>query len=105
MDLQAQLDALKTKTLAALQEFNGNHGKELQDLKVAVLGKKGSLTELLKGLKELSPEDRPLVGKLVNEVRDVLTTAFDDQAKIVEAAKIQAQLDAEVLMLAYLVVK
>lgn len=40
MDLQAQLDALKTKTLAALQEFNGNHGKELQDLKVAVLGKK-----------------------------------------------------------------
>lgn len=95
MDLQAQLEELKTKTLETLQSLTGNHTKELQDLRVAVLGKKGSLTELLKGLKDLSNDLRPVVGKQVNEVRDLLTKAFEEQAKIVEAAKIQAQLDAE----------
>ena len=37
---------------------------------------------------------RPVVGKQVNEVRDVLTKAFEEQSKIVEAAKIKAQLEA-----------
>lgn len=97
MDLQAQLEELKSSTLAKLAEMRGNNAKELQELRVQVLGKKGSLTELLKGLKDLSKEMRPVVGKQVNEVRDVLTKAFEEQAKIVEAAKIQAQLESESL--------
>ena len=97
MDLQTQLQELKTSTQAKLAEMRGKHSKELQELRVAVLGKKGSLTDLLKGLKDLPNEERPKVGKMVNEVRDVLTEAFDEAAKIVEAAKIQAQLDSESL--------
>lgn len=97
MDLQTQLQELKTSTQAKLAEMRGEHSKELQELRVAVLGKKGSLTELLKGLKDLPSEERPTVGKMVNEVRDVLTEAFDEAAKVVEAAKIQAQLDSESL--------
>ena len=97
MDLQTQLQELKTSMRAKLAEMRGEHSKELQELRVAVLGKKGSLTDLLKGLKDLPNEERPKVGKMVNEVRDVLTEAFDEAAKIVEAAKIQAQLDSESL--------
>ena len=97
MDLQAKLEELKMSTQAQLSEMRGNSAKELQDLRVQVLGKKGSLTELLKGLKDLSNELRPLIGKQVNEVRDVLTKAFEDQGKIVEAGKIQAQLESESL--------
>lgn len=82
MDLQAQLEELKETTQAKLAEMHGDHAKELQELRVQVLGKKGSLTELLKGLKELSHDMRPVVGKQVNEVRDVLTKAFEEQAKI-----------------------
>ena len=82
MDLQAQLEELKSSTQAKLAEMRGNNAKELQELRVQVLGKKGSLTELLKGLKDLSKEMRPVVGKQVNEVRDVLTKAFEEQAKI-----------------------
>ena len=52
MDLQAQLEELKETTQAKLAEMHGDHAKELQELRVQVLGKKGSLTELLKGLKE-----------------------------------------------------
>ena len=96
-DLQTQLQELKTSTQAKLAEMRGEHSKELQELRVAVLGKKGSLTDLLKWLKDLPNEERPKVGKMVNEVRDVLTEAFDEAAKVVEAAKIQAQLDSESL--------
>ena len=52
MDLQTQLQELKTSTQAKLAEMRGEHSKELQELRVAVLGKKGSLTDLLKGLKD-----------------------------------------------------
>ena len=97
MDLQKQLEDLKVSTQAKLKEMKGDHQKELQDLRVAVLGKKGSLTELLKGLKDLSNDLRPVVGKQVNEVRDVLTKAFEEQAEIVEAAVIQAKLESESL--------
>lgn len=95
MDLQEQLEQLKLSTQDKLKDMRGDHSKELQDLRVEVLGKKGSLTELLKGLKDLSAEMRPVIGKQVNEVRDVLTKAFEEQAKIVEAAKIKAQLESE----------
>jgi phenylalanyl-tRNA synthetase alpha chain len=95
MDLQKQLEELRESTQAKLAEMRGNNAKELQELRVEILGKKGSLTELLKGLRGLSNELRPVVGKQVNEVRDVLIRAFEDQAKIVEAAKIQEQLDSE----------
>lgn len=97
MDLQVQLKELQEKTLSQLKALGAEGSKELQDLRVQVLGKKGSLTELLKGLKDLSHDMRPVIGKQVNEVRDVLTTAFEEQVKIVEQAKIQAQLESETI--------
>lgn len=95
MDLQAQLHELMTSTQEKLKDIKAENAKELQELRVNVLGKKGSLTELLKGLKDLSHEMRPVVGKQVNEVRDVLTKAFDEQVKLVEAEKIRLQLASE----------
>lgn len=97
MDLQAQLKELQTSTQEQLKAIKVENAKELQDLRVKVLGKKGSLTELLKGLKDLSNDLRPLVGKQVNEVRDVLTKAFDEHATLLEAALIEAQLEKESL--------
>ncbi|MDO4635319.1 MAG: phenylalanine--tRNA ligase subunit alpha [Streptococcus sp.] len=95
MNLQEQLHELMTSTQEKLKVIKAENAKELQDLRVSVLGKKGSLTELLKGLKDLSHEMRPIVGKQVNEVRDVLTNAFDEQAKLVEEEKIRLQLLSE----------
>ncbi|TWT12293.1 phenylalanine--tRNA ligase subunit alpha [Streptococcus sp. sy004] len=97
MDLQAQLEELKRSTQEKLAGMTHKHVRDLQDLRVQVLGKKGSLTELLKGLKDLPNELRPAVGKQVNEVRDLLTTAFDERVKLVEEMAIQAQLEQESL--------
>ena len=45
----------------------------LEALRVKVLGKKGSLTALLRGMGSLSPEERPKMGQLINEAREKLT--------------------------------
>ena len=42
----------------------------LNDLKVKILGKKGELTEILRGMGALSPEERPVIGSLVNTIRN-----------------------------------
>ena len=71
--IEEQLKSLREETLASLKQLKAENQKELQDLRVAVLGKKGSLTEVLKGMKDISAEMRPIIGKHINEARDILT--------------------------------
>ena len=52
---------------------------ELDALRVKVLGKKGELTALLKGMGQLAPEERPVVGAQINEVRQWLTEKMKKQ--------------------------
>jgi len=65
--IEEQLKSLREETLASLKQLKAENQKELQDLRVAVLGKKGSLTEVLKGMKDISAEMRPIIGKHVND--------------------------------------
>ena len=55
--------------------------KELNELKVKYLGKKGELTAVLRGMGKLSPEERPAIGSLVNQVRDELDTLIQEKEK------------------------
>lgn len=93
--IEEQLKALREETLAALKQISAENEKELQELRVSVLGKKGSLTEILKGMKDVSAEMRPVIGKYVNEARDVLTAAFEETTKLLEEKKVQAKLASE----------
>ena len=61
--------------------------KELYDLRVKFLGKKGALTEVMKGARDLSPEERPTFGKLVNEVKTFINDSLEEKkAELVKAA-------------------
>ena len=63
---------------------------KLNDVKVAFLGKKGQLSSLLKGMKDVAPEDRPKVGQMVNDARDgicLLYTSKEPVSKIKEWSK------------------
>jgi len=82
--IEEQLKALREETLAALKQISAENKKEMQELRVSVLGKKGSLTEILKGMKDVSAEMRPIIGKHVNEARDVLTAAFEERIAALE---------------------
>ncbi len=67
----------------------------LDQVRVQYLGKKGQLTGLLKGLGKLSPEERPLAGAKINEVKQQLQAEINTRSKALEAAAIDAQLASE----------
>ncbi len=69
----------------------------LNDVRVAVLGKKGELTAVLKGMKNVSPEERPMVGQMVNETRAAIEEALEETKKKMEALALELKLKAEVV--------
>ena len=69
--------------------------QELNECKVKYLGKKGELTTVLRGMGKLSPEERPVIGSLVNEVRDELNKAFDEKQKELEKEELLKKLETE----------
>ena len=73
MSIQEQLQEIKENGLRELENFAD--AKELDSIRVRYLGKKGELTAILKQMGKLSPEERPVVGQLANEVRQALEAA------------------------------
>lgn len=69
--------------------------KELTDCKVKFLGKNGALTGILRNLKELNEQQRPLAGKLVNEARSLLETRFDARFRFLKEEELNRKLQAE----------
>ena len=69
----------------AIRQIEGSDelGK-LNDVRVAFLGKKGELTAVLKGMKDVSPEERPAVGQLVNETRESIEKKLEETKKRLE---------------------
>ncbi len=71
--------------------------EKLNEVRVSALGKKGALTEVLKGMKNVAPEDRPKVGQMVNEVRAELESLLDETKKKMEAALREQKMKEEVI--------
>lgn len=85
MSLQNQLEELKTQTLAKISA--AEELQAVEQIRVETLGKKGPITEVLRGMRDLSPEERPKVGAFANEIRDLLTEAIEvRKAELTEIA-------------------
>lgn len=69
----------------------------LDAIRVSVLGKKGELTQILKGMKDLSPEERPKVGQQVNEVRKVLEDKIAEQMASLKDKLLQDKMKRETI--------
>lgn len=70
---------------------------KLNDIRVTYLGKKGELTSLLKSMKDMSAEERPKFGQMVNEVRQVIEEQLEEIKTKLAAAAREEQLKAEVI--------
>jgi len=70
---------------------------KLNEIRVAYLGKKGQLTEVLKGMKDVAPEDRPKVGQMVNETRAAIEEKMEEVKNNLAAKAREAKLKAEVI--------
>ena len=85
LDLKQQLDNAVSNVQTAA---------DLDGLKVEYLGKKGSVTALLKSMGKLSPEEKKSFGKEVNELKDYAAKAIADKAAALQQAELQKELDA-----------
>ncbi|MEA3545835.1 MAG: phenylalanine--tRNA ligase subunit alpha [Thermodesulfobacteriota bacterium] len=72
--MKERLQHLQEDALSALQQAEDL--KTLQDVRVRILGKKGALTEVMKGMRDLSAEERPAIGSLVNGLKDQFESSF-----------------------------
>ena len=95
MSLQAQLESLKEATIVKIA--TARDLKELNQIRVETLGKKGPITEVLRGMKDLSPEERPKVGSFANEIRDLLTAEIERKKQALEEAALAAALSKETI--------
>lgn len=93
--IENQLTALLSQ---AVVEINSAESiSEVERIRVNYLGKKGELTSVLKGMKDVSPEERPVIGKKANEVRDELTTVLTRKRERLEKEEMDRQLEKETI--------
>jgi phenylalanyl-tRNA synthetase alpha chain len=73
--MKERLESLKAEALQELDRVAGVH--ELNDLRVKYLGKKGPITEVLRGMGSLSAEERPIIGQVANDVRTAIENVIE----------------------------
>ncbi|WP_028302802.1 phenylalanine--tRNA ligase subunit alpha [Oceanospirillum maris] len=76
---------------------DASDAQALDQIRVQYLGKKGEVTQLLKGLGKLSAEERPKVGDEINKAKDALLQDLNARKAGIDAAQLQAKLAAETL--------
>lgn len=91
--MKDQLDKLQQEALSAIEKVSSL--KSLKDLEVKYLGRKGLLTLVLRGLKDLPKEEKPAAGKLSNEVKKTLEAAFTNKSYKLENADLESSLKDE----------
>lgn len=93
--MKEKLEAIKT---SALEEIKSIIDKtELDNIRVKYLGKKGELTQILRGMGSLSNEERPVVGKLANEVRALLESKIEQTKEEIKNKEKDIRLKSEVI--------
>ncbi|AZB43875.1 phenylalanine--tRNA ligase subunit alpha [Bacillus sp. FJAT-42376] len=93
--MQEQLKELQQEALQKIEEADGL--KSLNDIRVAYLGKKGPITEALRGMGKLSAEERPKMGALANEVREAIAAKITEKQEGLEKAEVEKKLAAETI--------
>jgi len=93
--LKDEIEKIYDEALEKIKDINEEQA--LKDLKATILGKKGELTEILKGLKDATPEERPKIGALVNEVRDKLEQKFNDVQNAINQKILEEKLEKDTI--------
>ncbi|WP_181189940.1 phenylalanine--tRNA ligase subunit alpha [Bombilactobacillus bombi] len=93
MELKKILNDLHEQGLQQIK--NAEQLDTLNEIRIKFLGKKGPLTQALRGMKDLSEQERPQMGALANNVRNDLQTALESARQRLEEQATQKQLQAE----------
>ena len=85
----------KIKSESIVEIDNVENSQQLEEIRIKYLGKKGELTQLLRGMGQLSPEERPLMGQLANEVRDQINDKIEETAYCLKRKDLEKRLRSE----------
>ena len=91
--MKEEIENLKKQALEEIA--NSKNSKELNDLRVKYLGKKGELTGLLRGMGNLSPEERPKMGALVNSAKQEIENEIQEKEKELAEKELQEKVEKE----------
>ena len=93
--MKERLQNIKNEALKAIEA--ADMPEKLNDVRVRFLGKKGELTAVLKGMKDVAAEERPKVGQMVNETRAAIESVLEESKKKMERAIRSEKLKQEVI--------
>ena len=93
--MKTQLEAIKSAAITAINEAKDQ--SEIETLRVKYLGKKGELTAILKQMGSLSPEERPIMGQLVNEAKSAVENLIGEKQAELKAFAQQEKLKEETI--------
>ncbi len=93
--MKEQLEKIKEEALKQIAASDAL--EKLNDIRVSYLGKKGQLTSLLKGMKDVSPEERPKVGQMVNDARALIEGRLEEAKTALAQKAREEQLRKEVI--------
>ena len=91
--MKEKLNTIKNQAKQKVEEIKDLQA--LNELRVKILGKKGELTEILRGMKDLPPEERPVVGSLVNKVRDEIEEEIKKAEELLKEKELERKLEEE----------
>ena len=80
--MQDRLNEIRSLALKRIKDSDSP--EKLKEIQIAVLGKKGELTSIMKTLKDVAPEDRPKVGQMVNDVRAKIEQQMETKRSAIE---------------------
>ncbi|MDE6815615.1 MAG: phenylalanine--tRNA ligase subunit alpha, partial [Lachnospiraceae bacterium] len=98
--MKEKLEQIKAEALKQIEAAGGTGAQALEllnEIRVSYLGKKGELTALLKGLKNVASEERPKVGQMVNEVRGEIEEVLAGATEKIKAAALEERMKAEAI--------
>ena len=93
--MEARLKALEEKAKLEINEADST--AVLEQARIHYLGKKGEWTEILRGMGSLSAEERPLVGKIANIVRENIELALEEAKKTIKVKELEKKLTSETI--------
>ena len=92
--MEEKIRQLKQEAAEAIRKTAENL-TELNDIRVKYLGKKGEITSILRGMSKLSAEDRPKIGKIVNEARQQLEALIAEKNEEIKEKELAQRLEEE----------
>lgn len=93
--MKEKLEQIRANALEKLSEIHDV--KSLEEARVALLGKKSELTQVLRGMGSLSAEERPVIGSLANSVRQEIEAKLAEIKEKISTAEMQKKLASETL--------